>query len=725
MSLAIKDVYHFDEFVLDPSRRTLARNGNPVSVSPKAFEVLTYLVVNSGRVVTKDELLKAVWPDSFVEESNLAQHISWLRKALGDKSNDIVTVPGRGYQFTAHVRTVAPPDWLPASQPGEILVQGVRERTHMVIEESFPASLPAKTAPFSTRSSALIGLAALAVCAGWLWLSPTPPPAVLKINQLTHFGRVHPASRLVTDGTRIYFDEVRGGRSTLAAVSVNGGEPAAVPTPFPKSEVYGISPDHSELLVGSYPGGPPEPELWMVSTTGGSPRRVGNVHCRDAAWSPDGQKIAYFSGSGLYLVKPDGSDRRQLATTEGSGRFSRWSPDGHTIRFSTFDSDIPSLSLWEVNSTGGNIHRLLSGWREPPAFYGDGESDGDWTPDGNYFVFRSTRAGVAGIWAIAETRKFLRPSSRTPVQLTTTDSSLWSLLATQNKIFYAGDKEVRELARCDGRLKQFVPYLPGVRARDVDFSRDGQWVAYVVPNMQENILWRSRVDGSDRQQLTFPPMQAMRPRWSPDGRKIAFAGSVPTMRARIFVISPAGGEPEPVTPAGLDSTFPDWSPGGDLLFFSAPVSAAGGLLKGENGGTYQLDLKTKRLSVFPGAEALIYACWSPGGRYLVAQSRDGNLMLFDSASRQWSELAQGTTLRAPVKWSRDSKYAYSQDVEGSQPILRARISDGKIEPIVTFEQIPRADVRSYALTAVAPDGSLVVSLVLSHSDIYALEVNFP
>ena len=55
MSLAIKDVYHFDEFVLDPSRRTLARNGNPVSVSPKAFEVLTYLVVNSGRVVTKDE----------------------------------------------------------------------------------------------------------------------------------------------------------------------------------------------------------------------------------------------------------------------------------------------------------------------------------------------------------------------------------------------------------------------------------------------------------------------------------------------------------------------------------------------------------------------------------------------------------------------------------------------------------------------------------------------
>ena len=102
--LTRQGLYRFDEFVLDPSKRTFARHGKPVSVSPKAFEVLTYLVSHPGRVVTKDELLKAVWPDSFVEEGNLAQHISWLRKALGDRANDIVTVPGRGYQFTAPVR---------------------------------------------------------------------------------------------------------------------------------------------------------------------------------------------------------------------------------------------------------------------------------------------------------------------------------------------------------------------------------------------------------------------------------------------------------------------------------------------------------------------------------------------------------------------------------------------------------------------------------------------
>jgi len=86
MSFVASYLYRFDEFELYPGRRSLTRNGMPVAVSPKAFEVLTYLVANPGRVVTKDELLKAVWPESFVEEGNLSQHIFALRRALGDKA---------------------------------------------------------------------------------------------------------------------------------------------------------------------------------------------------------------------------------------------------------------------------------------------------------------------------------------------------------------------------------------------------------------------------------------------------------------------------------------------------------------------------------------------------------------------------------------------------------------------------------------------------------------
>ncbi|HTW78364.1 MAG TPA: winged helix-turn-helix domain-containing protein [Terracidiphilus sp.] len=109
MSPVLHDAYRFDEFELSRSRRTLLRNGQPVSLLPKTFEVLSYLVENPGRVVSKEELLKTAWPESFVEENNLTQHISLLRKALGDRSGFVVTIPGRGYQFTAEVASASAP----------------------------------------------------------------------------------------------------------------------------------------------------------------------------------------------------------------------------------------------------------------------------------------------------------------------------------------------------------------------------------------------------------------------------------------------------------------------------------------------------------------------------------------------------------------------------------------------------------------------------------------
>jgi eukaryotic-like serine/threonine-protein kinase len=185
-----KGLYWFQEFQLNPSARTFLRSGKPVAVSPKAFEVLTYLVEHPGRVISKDELLKAVWPDSFVEESNLAQHISWLRKALGDKSSFIATVPGRGYQFTADVREEPAPeqhsDSFRNQQAGEISVQTMREHAHLVIEESSePGRLTQKPATARSRYRLLWITAAIAglVAAGvgvYRWL-PLPRPVLSKV----------------------------------------------------------------------------------------------------------------------------------------------------------------------------------------------------------------------------------------------------------------------------------------------------------------------------------------------------------------------------------------------------------------------------------------------------------------------------------------------------------------------------------------------------------------
>ncbi len=108
-SLADGYLYRFGQFALDSRKRTVSRADSPVSLTPKAFDVLLFLVQNPNRLVTKEELLQAVWGDTFVEEGNLTQYISHLRKALGDNSEDtrlIVTIARKGYQFTADV-TVA------------------------------------------------------------------------------------------------------------------------------------------------------------------------------------------------------------------------------------------------------------------------------------------------------------------------------------------------------------------------------------------------------------------------------------------------------------------------------------------------------------------------------------------------------------------------------------------------------------------------------------------
>ena len=105
MSTHPEITYRFDEFELHPGRRTLTRGGEKIALAPKTFDVLTCLVASAGRVVPKEELIKAVWQGAFVEESNLTQHIFAARKALGDRSSFIATMPGRGYQFTATVHT--------------------------------------------------------------------------------------------------------------------------------------------------------------------------------------------------------------------------------------------------------------------------------------------------------------------------------------------------------------------------------------------------------------------------------------------------------------------------------------------------------------------------------------------------------------------------------------------------------------------------------------------
>ena len=202
MSLTENDIYRFGEFEVDPASRRFSRNGALIPLYPKAFEILVYLVANPGRVVTKEEIFKSAWPESFVEEGNLARQISSLRRALGDRADCIVTVPGKGYQFAARVvgATISgaaanltaklAPDLADDSLAGNVLVQRVRERTQVVIEESFAAPavalVPARVPPFGriplrVAAGSALGLIGLAAAVAFLWVRFSRPTELRKV----------------------------------------------------------------------------------------------------------------------------------------------------------------------------------------------------------------------------------------------------------------------------------------------------------------------------------------------------------------------------------------------------------------------------------------------------------------------------------------------------------------------------------------------------------------
>src|SRR4051812_22990681 len=131
MSSPVKHFYEFGPFVLNPAEHTLLRDGQPVPLRPKVFDILLILVEQHGHLVEKDELMRSVWDERFVEEGNLNKNISLLRQALGESSNGhkyIETVPKRGYRFTTEVRTVN------GKEVAELIVE-MHTRASLVVEE--------------------------------------------------------------------------------------------------------------------------------------------------------------------------------------------------------------------------------------------------------------------------------------------------------------------------------------------------------------------------------------------------------------------------------------------------------------------------------------------------------------------------------------------------------------------------------------------------------------
>ena len=539
-------------------------------------------------------------------------------------------------------------------------------------------------------------------------------PHILSVRPLTNEALKFPPFPseipLLTDGPRIYFPEFAGSALRPRVVASAGGTSTSLHWNLGSAEIIdAVSPDGAELLVAAFDEASrsvPEAAYWIVPAIGGAPRRLADVVGHGAEWLRDG-RILFAEGSELAYVNQDGSGRRKLTSLPGRPYWPRLSPDGRVVRVTVYTPD--SNSLWEVRTDGTGLRQLLSGWNDPP-----NECCGSWTADGRRFVFQATRQHEAQLWALSEGRGVLGDTDPTPVQLTQGPVQFRRPCLSRDgqRIFAIGWQLRGELTRLDPVSGRLLPYVAGLSAEMVDHSRDGRWITYVT--YPEGELWRARSDGQERLRLSKRGMEASSPRWSPDGKRIAFSSRVASGSERVFLATRDGAS---VTEL-MSGSNPSWSADGQSL-----------AVRDEHGIQIR-EVETGRLTTLPDSKDLESPAWSPDGRRVLALGRDGalklpvynHLLVYDFVTGQWSELL--TRLLAFPSWSRDSRYVYfrgNRNVVVPEAMYRVNITNSKVDVVAKLDGVSMVWGIQAFWMGLAPDESPLFLRDLSIHEIYSLD----
>jgi len=556
----------------------------------------------------------------------------------------------------------------------------------------------------SWRIGTLIGITALAfgVVIVW-WSRPPAVPVIESVIQLTDDGEPKPGHiGIYTDGSRIYFNEGSIGSRRIAEVSVNGGPTALVDAKLDSPQILGLAADGSAMLAvtGSYESF--ARPLWSIPLPAGEPRRIGAIEAQGAAYFPNG-RIVFTSGKDVYVADRDGANQRKLTSVTGEAYMPNVSPDGQTISIVMFQpTDFPSLVEIAANGTGfRTAHPAVSG-------------GGVWSSDGRYLLYTDISSDV---WAVPE-RTGLLHRSKQPTRLATGPLLYTAVCPSRDgkRLFVLATKQRGELVHFDSKSRQFLPSLSGISAVEPTFSRDGKWVAYA--SYPDGNLWRSRSNGSERLQLTYPPMKVNEPRISPDGMKVAF-----NFNAQTFVVDMSGANPPEIVAKGDFIWVPTWSPDGNLLVVE---SGKEGLTIGDQNslGLRIVDLHTGKTSAVPSPEGMVGGWWVTQNTLVAATQDFKKLMTFDLQTQNWTELTAGALTAWAV--SPDGQYVYYTTGGTDPKAWRLRFADHKIEMITSLMDPPGMGKMGWVEAIdIAPDGSAVFTREIGSQEIYALDVRWP
>jgi Tol biopolymer transport system component/DNA-binding winged helix-turn-helix (wHTH) protein len=611
MRCQINHLYRFGPFLLDTYERLLMRDGKVVPLSPKVFETLLVLVENSGRILGKDELMQTLWPDTYVEESNLTQNISQIRKALGD-GEWIETIPKRGYRFAAQVQIEANEQGAAAASlsngaaaasphPANGSSNGVAvAHDHAAVapslrpvpaadrQEAQPSSsgtLPARLSQKFRRPAAVIfvGLGVLSLA---LFIAShradTQADKIFqhfKLAKLTASGRVL-RSAVSHDGKYVAYVEGTNDEQSLLVRQVSTTSQATVVAPS-DVKFLGVtfSPDDTFIYYVVRQRDQTSGALFQVPVLGGAPKKMLSGVDSPATLSPDGQYVAFARNHpaqreiSLMLAKLDGTEERKLLTRKRPEMVSlqgpAWSPDGKLIACAAGYgvSGEASFQILAVKPADGSARPISNQtWSDVGQIA--------WLGDGSGLVFNAWRRSSAvygdPLWLLTypkgEVRQITNDLTSYEGASVSADSAalvsrqlarvsrIWILPATGTG--FDTDRATQlQSGFGDNYSEQF----------GLDWTPDGHllYASHASGNLD---IWISSADGR-QQQLTRDRHTDMLPAVSADGRYIVFVSDRGGTRA-IWRMDIDGNNPRQLTRGKGDSS-PSLSPDGKWVVYSS------------------------------------------------------------------------------------------------------------------------------------------------------------
>jgi Tol biopolymer transport system component/DNA-binding winged helix-turn-helix (wHTH) protein len=584
--------YEFGPFRLATGEHRLYRHEEIVLLPPKEFDLLLLLVRNSGHVMDRESLIKALWPDTVVEEANLNVHISGLRKALAENSGEqryIETLPRLGYRFVAPVAEInePKPDAAGSSSPSE---EGAERDLALALDQ--PAGKPQSWLARQRLSATtlLLWLLAFAVAGVLavlffqnLWPFGLPPSdsagaAPMNVVPLTTYPGHESQSAFSPDGNQIAFvwTGEKEGNTDIYVRLVDGGNWVRV-SDHPGDDVNPVwSPNGRAIAF--YRSATDGDGIFLVPALGGAERKLTETWANRFAfgahtwlhWSPDGRWLVFSDKAsaaepfGLFLLSPNTGEKRRLTLPPAStiGDCSpAFSPDGRQVAFVRVVSAVVG-EVYLVSVDGGEPKRLT--------FDGLGVSNLTWASGGREIVFSSRQSGKSRLFRIpveGGAPQWLAASgneAQYPAYSPQGNRLAWTQNADHTDIFKLALKSGAEAA---APLAGLIASTAGEASPR--YSPDGKRIAFVSNRSGSEEIWVSGSEGENPIRLTsFRGPLAGSPSWSPDGKQLVF-DCRPEGNADIFVVSSEGGQPRRLTSDPAEDIVPSWSRDGRWIYFTS------------------------------------------------------------------------------------------------------------------------------------------------------------